>query len=196
MREDGLRRAKTAALLLLPVLVTGFASGAAAFAAQDETSAALTLAKIHIVARAGGIRMGDVFWAALGQVVRIALLWLCACAGRTLLALGCGALYFEAYSFAFTVSALVVQEGFRGAMLAACTFLPQNLLLWTAYIVMGVLTMRCCRAADVSGRRQQNAARGKYALLLFGCVILCVPLCMLHMVLTLKLMKLLPALAA
>ena len=119
MREDGLRRAKTAALLLLPVLVMGFASGAAAFAAQDETSAALTLAKIHIVARAGGIRMGDVFWAALGQVVRIALLWLCACAGRTLLALGCGALYFEAYSFAFTVSALVVQEGFRGAMLAA-----------------------------------------------------------------------------
>ena len=93
MREDGLRRAKTAALLLLPVLVMGFASGAAAFAAQDETSAALTLAKIHIVARAGGIRMGDVFWAALGQVVRIALLWLCACAGRTLLALGCVALY-------------------------------------------------------------------------------------------------------
>ena len=34
MREDGLRRAKTAALLLLPVLVMGFASGAAAFAAQ------------------------------------------------------------------------------------------------------------------------------------------------------------------
>ena len=196
MREEGLRRAKTTALLLLFVLVMGIASGAAAFAAQDETAAALAFSRIHIVARAGGIRMSDVFWAALGQVVRVALLWLCACAGRTLLALGCGALYFEAYSFTFTVSALVLQDGFRGAMLAACTFLPQNLLLWAAYIAMGVLTMRCCRMTDVPGRREQNAARGKYALLLFGCVILCVPLCMIHMVLTLKLMKLLPTVAS
>ena len=196
MREGGIGRAKTTALLLLFVLVMGIASGAAAFAAQDETAATLAFSKIHIVARAGGIRMSDVFWAALGQVVRVALLWLCACAGRTLLALGCGALYFEAYSFAFTVSALVLQDGFRGVMLAACTFLPQNLLLWAAYIAMGVLTMRCCRMTDAPGRREQNAARGKYALLLFGCVILCVPLCMIHMVLTLKLMKLLPTVAA
>ena len=188
------RMVRLAVPVMIFLLIAGIAAGVATFAARNNPDAAQEpFARIYIVSRAGGIGAADVFWHAMRRSVRIAVLWLFACASPILLALGASALLLEGFSLGYTAAALIGADGFRGAMLSACILLPQNLLLWFVYAMMGLFTVRYCMAARRECRQKEDKRlRGKYALLMLACVAACVPLCMLHMVFTLKLMKLLP----
>ncbi len=180
--------------VMIFLLVAGITAGIATFAARNNPDAAQEpFARIYIVSRAGGISAADVFWQAMQRSVRIAILWLCACASPILLTLGAVSLLLEGFTLGYTAAALTGADGFRGVMLSACILLPQNLLLWIVYAAMGLFTVRYCMAMRRSCPEQEvKRLRGKYALLMLACIAACVPLCMLHMVFTLKLMKLLP----